>query len=231
MQDKELDLDQKVIDEVLIIWDYMQMHHQLKPADIIFVLGSRDDRVAEYAAELYHKKYAPKIIVSGGVSHKNDLLATKWNKKSESEHFFSIMIENDVPKEDIILEVSATNTGENVKNTYSLLKKLNLLPSSIILVQKPYMERRTYATFMKQWPNAQSLELMIASPDLNFRDYLNDDQSFEDVVSIMVGDLQWIIEYPKKDYQIFQEIPERVLIALKYLTQQGYTKHLLQQKI
>ncbi len=35
------------------IWDYMLMHHVLKKADVIFVLGNRDTRVAECAAQLY----------------------------------------------------------------------------------------------------------------------------------------------------------------------------------
>lgn len=230
MQGKELNLDKKVIDEALIIWDYMQMHHELKPADIIFVLGSRDDRVAKYAAELYHKKYAPKIIVSGGLSHKNDLLATKWKEKSEAEHFSSIMIKENVPKEDIILERNATNTGENIKNSYLLLKNAGLMPKSIILVQKPYMERRTFATFNKQWPSADRLVTMVTSPRLGFEEYLDDSQTPDEVISIMLGDLQRIIEYPALGYQIYQDVPQKVQDAYNFLIQHGYTKHLLQQK-
>ena len=230
MQGKELNLDKKVIDEVLIIWDYMQMHHKLKPADIIFVLGSRDDRVAEYAAELYHKKYAPKIIVSGGVSHKNDLLATKWKEKSEAEHFSSIMVKNSVPKQDIILERKATNTGENIKNSYFLLKKAGLLPKSIILVQKPYMERRTFATFTKQWPSADRLVTIVTSPKIGFKEYVDSNQTSNEVISIMLGDLQRIIEYPALGYQIHQDVSKRVQEAYNFLIQHGYTKHLIQQK-
>lgn len=230
MSVEELNLNKKVLDEAQIIWDYMQLGHSLKPADIIFVLGSRDDRIASHAAELYHQKYAPRIVVSGGISHKNDLLATRWNDKTEADHFSNIMIENNVPKEDIILETKASNTGDNVKNTYSLLKRLNLLPKTVILVQKPYMQRRTYATFMKQWPNAQDLEVMISSPGLNFNDYINENQPMDEVISIMVGDLQRIIEYPKMNYQIYQKVPENVQKAYQYLVQQDFNKHLLQQK-
>lgn len=230
MSGEELNLSEKVLGEAQVIWDYMQLGHSLKPADIIFVLGSRDERIAAYAADLYHQNYASKIVVSGGISHKNDLLATKWSGETEADHFSNIMIENNVPKQDIILEIYAVNTGENVKNTYSLLEKLNLLPNSIILVQKPYMERRTYSTFMKQWPNAESLNVMVASPSLSFHDYLNEDQLPQDVISIMVGDLQRIIEYPKLNYQIYQKVPENVHNAYEYLIQHGFNKHLLQQK-
>lgn len=230
MQGRKLDLDEKVMDQVQIIWNYMLLHHQLKPADIIFVLGSRDERIAEYAAELYNKNYATKIIVSGGVSHKNDLLAAKWKDKTEANHFSSIMIEHGVPKKDILLETHAKNTGENIKNTYLLLKKIHLLPKSIILVQKPYMERRTYATFMKQWSNAGELDVIVSSPQLVFNEYVNLDQSTYDVISIMVGDLQRIIKYPALGYQIYQEVPQIVVNAYYFLIQHGFNKHLLQQK-
>lgn len=35
------------------IWDYHHLDHSLKKADCIFVLGSHDTRVAEYAASLF----------------------------------------------------------------------------------------------------------------------------------------------------------------------------------
>lgn len=57
----------------------MKLNHQIKLVDIIFVLGSRDERVATYAAEIYNKGFAPKVVISGGSSHKNDLLETKYH--------------------------------------------------------------------------------------------------------------------------------------------------------
>jgi hypothetical protein len=47
------------------VWDYMLMHHEIKSADAIFVLGSSDIRTAERAAELWHQGLAPYIIFSG----------------------------------------------------------------------------------------------------------------------------------------------------------------------
>jgi len=44
-----------------IIWDYHHINHQLKKADCIFVLGSHDTRVAEYAA-IYFYKGTPRIL-------------------------------------------------------------------------------------------------------------------------------------------------------------------------
>ena len=50
------------------------------------------------------------------------------------------------------MENKATNTGENIANSRALLAANGITPASLIVVQKPFMERRSYATFMKQWP-------------------------------------------------------------------------------
>ena len=47
-----------------ILWNYHHVGQELRPADLIFVLGSNDVRVAEYAAELYKRHLAPVIPVS-----------------------------------------------------------------------------------------------------------------------------------------------------------------------
>lgn len=49
------------------------------------------------------------------------------------------------------------------------------------------------------------------------------------VVSIMVGDLQRIREYPARGYQIEQDIPDFVWQAYEELVGLGYTRHLISQ--
>ena len=152
-----------------ILWDYMHMHHELEKADAIFVLGSSDTRIAEYAAELYLEGWAPLIIFSGDTG--------MWGKSrelwgmSEAEKFASVARDMGVPESALLLEDKSTNTGENIQFTRVLLEKKNLHPKKFILVQKPYMERRTYATFMKQWPG---MECLVTSPPISFEDYPNE---------------------------------------------------------
>src|SRR3989338_4322703 len=121
-----------------ILWNYHHLHHKLKKADGIFVLGSNDVRVADYGAKLFLEGYAPLIIFSGGMAHHNDLLKTYW-KKPEAEVFAERALKLGVPNDKIILEDKATNTGENVRFTKELLKKRKLNLTSFIVVQKPYM--------------------------------------------------------------------------------------------
>ncbi|MFX0124240.1 MAG: YdcF family protein [Candidatus Hodarchaeota archaeon] len=205
------------------IWDYHHMNHKLEKADCVLVLGSHDLRVAEYAARLFLEGWAPIIVFSGGIRSKSDLLKTDWNEP-ESEVFAKIALKMGIPKDRIIIENKATNTGENILFTKKILQGKNVDPKKIIVVQKPYMERRAYATFKKLWPEK---EIILTSPPIEFERYPNIDIVKEDVINIIVGDLQRIKIYPRKGFQIFQEIPEDVWEAYKKLVTLGYTKHLL----
>ena len=202
------------------IWDYHRMNHRLKKADCLFVLGSHDTRVAEYAADLFLQELAPYIIFSGGLGN----LTVDIFKKPEAEIFADIALAKGVPKNKIIIENKSTNTGENIRLTREILKQRGLDFNSFILVQKPYMERRTYATFKKIWPEK---EFMVTSPQIDFTDYPNNEISKERVINIMVGDLQRIKVYPEKGFQVFQEIPNNVWRAYEKLVEHGFTTHLI----
>lgn len=203
-----------------IIWDYMLMKHDLEKADAILVLGSSDVRIAEYGASLYLKGFAPLLIFSGGEGRTT---AGLWGM-TEAEKFASVAIEKGVPERAILLEKESTNTGENIQFTKRLLEEVGIHPAKLILVQKPYMERRTYATFTKQWPG---LDFIVSSPPISFEEYPLEDRSKEHVINMMVGDLQRIKEYPAKGFQIEQEIPESVWEAYEHLVQQGFTEQLI----
>ncbi|MFC6996941.1 YdcF family protein [Rufibacter roseus] len=207
------------------IWNYHQLHHSLKPASAILVLGSHDLRVAERGAELFLQGYAPSLLFSGGYGR---LTEGNWTQ-TEAEKFAQIAIDKGVPKEKILIENKSTNTGENIAFSHQLLQQRNIPVDSLILVQKPYMERRTYATFLQQWPGPK-INFMVTSPQISFTDYPNEEVSVEQVIHIMLGDLQRIKVYPQKGFQAYQEIPEKVWEAFEILKQQGFTSHLLPEE-
>jgi uncharacterized SAM-binding protein YcdF (DUF218 family) len=202
------------------LWDYHHVNQCIEKSDCILVLGSHDLRVAEKGAELYLQGWAPILIFSGGLGRlTNDI----W-KETEAEKFATIALKMGVPIEAILIENKSTNTGENILFTQQLLKENNLDLQSFIVVQKPYMERRSYATFKKHWPDKK---LTVTSPQISFENYYNDEIPLESVINIMVGDLQRIKIYPEKGFQIFQEIPEYVWSAYEKLVELGYTDHLV----
>lgn len=205
------------------IWDYHHVNHTLGKSDIICVLCSHDLRVADYAAQLYLDGFAPHIIFSGGIAHKGDLVETPW-EKPEAEIFADRAIELGVPEHNIIIENKATNCGENVLFSDKILQEKNINYTSVIAVQKPYMEKRTYATIHVYWSHKK---VMVTSPPISWKDYPNGDISKEDVINIMIGDLQRIKEYPKHGFQIEQDIPDDVWQTYEKLIKLGYNKHLI----
>lgn len=208
------------------LYEYHVLHHALKKSDLILCLTSNDLRVAEYAAELYLNGWASKLMFSGDRPPRmDDIKMTHWGMP-EADKFKEVALTFGVSEGDIIVENKSTNTGEDVRFSYEMLKQLHVIPRSVILVQKPYAERRTYAIFKKQWPDS-STEAIVTSPSISYEDYPNADIAKDDFINIMVGDLQRIIEYPKLGYQIPQDVPEDVLEAYEELVKMGYTKSLI----
>lgn len=202
------------------LWDYHHVNHTLEKSDCILVLGSHDTRVADRGAELYLQGFAPILIFSGGLGN---FTQGMWDE-SEADKFAKIAISLSVPEEAILIENKSSNTGENIMFTQQLLREKNLNPGSFIVVQKPYMERRSFATFKKHWPDKI---LHVTSPQISFEDYPTGVISLEKVINIMVGDLQRIRMYPEKGYQIFQQIPDEVWGAYEKLVERGYSEHLM----
>ena len=205
-----------------ILWDYMLMRHEPRECDLIMALGSNDLRVAEHAADLFLRGFAPRLLFSGNVGA---LTRGKFTK-SEAETFADVAIAKGVPREAILLEPRSTNTGENIQFSRALLAEHGLDPQSFIVVQKPYMERRAYATFMKNWPGK---DILMASPPLSWSEYPTGTLTKEIIIPILVGDLQRIRLYPEKGFQIPQDIPDDVWAAFEELVGRGYTGHLVRE--
>lgn len=204
------------------LWNYHQINNRIEKSDCILVLGSHDLRVAERAAQLYLEGWAPLLIFSGGLGNFTKDLWTE----TEADLFAAIAIKMGAPKNDILIENKSTNTGENILFTQQLLAQKNLNPQSFIVVQKPYMERRSYATFKKHWPDKK---LIVTSPQISFEDYPIEEIPMERVIHIMVGDLQRIKFYPQKGFQVYQEIPADVWQAYEQLIALGFDKHLMKE--
>ena len=214
--------DQQILLLAQILWDYHHMNHTPVKSDCILALGSHDLRVAERAAELYLQGLAPLVIMSGGLGN---FTKEMWSEK-EADKFARIAVELGVPEKDILIENQSTNTGENIVFTKRLLKEKQLNPGSFLVVQKPYMERRSYATFKKHWPDKH---ILVTSPQISLKDYPTEEIPMGKVINIMVGDLQRIKLYPEKGFQIYQEIPEEFWEAYEKLVGLGFDKHLVKE--
>lgn len=210
-------------DCIQLLWNYHLMGHKLEKADCILVLGSHDLRVAEHAADLYLQGWAERIIFSGGLGR---LTEGMW-QRPEADVFADTAMQKGVPADRIWKENRSTNTGENLRLTQQLMEEKGVDFRKFIVVQKPYMERRAYATFKKHFPDKACL---ISSPPLNYQDYCipgDPEISHERVIHLIVGDLQRLWIYAEKGFQIPQEIPDEVMEAYETLIGMGYTEHLV----
>jgi uncharacterized SAM-binding protein YcdF (DUF218 family) len=205
-----------------ILWDYHHLNHEIRASEVILVQGSHDLRVAECGASLYLQGVAPLLVLSGGFGN---LTRGIWDEP-EARKFARIARSLGVPEESILIEDRSTNTGENVQFTRRLLLARGLDPASFVLVQKPYMERRTYATFRKVWPQKTAV---VTSPSIAYEDYPTEEIPLELVVHTMVGDLQRLRVYPARGFQIEQEIPREVWNAYERLVALGYTDNLIRE--
>lgn len=215
-----MQLSAEVLSLAKKVWDYHHVNHSLVQSDCILALGSHDTRVAERAAELYLEGWAPLLIFAGGLGRLTESLWTE----SEADLFARIAVEKGVPAEKILIENRSTNTGENIRLVRQLLQEESLDPQTFIVVQKPYMERRSLATFEQAWPGKN---FVVTSPQISFEAYPTDDITSEQVINIMVGDLQRIKLYPAKGFQTYQDIPDDVWHAYEKLVAMGFNKQLI----
>ena len=206
-----------------IVWDYHHVGHALAKADCIIVLGSHDTRVAERGAEVFLGGWAPLLVFSG---HLGALTRAMWTR-SEAEVFADIAVGLGVPRDRVLVEARSTNTGENVDFSRQLLADKGLHPRTAVAVQKPYMERRTLATFQQRWPE---LEVVVTSPQVDFDAYATGDIRKDDVIHIMVGDLQRLMVYGRKGWSVPQDIPAAVMEAYEGLVGAGYTRRMLKEE-
>jgi uncharacterized SAM-binding protein YcdF (DUF218 family) len=204
---------------VQTLWDYHHLNHKLQAADCIIVMGCQDLGVAHKAIELYQQNHSELLLFSGGLGK---ITKGLWHK-SEAEVFADVAMQAGIAKNTILLETQSSNCGENILFAMQLLAKQGLKPSKIILVTKPYLERRAFATFKQHFAD---IEVYVASQQISLVDYLGAATDIEQVIHLMVGDLQRLMLYPAKGFQIPQVIPEDALQAYKQLVLLGYNQYL-----
>lgn len=207
-----------------ILWEYLLLKNNLEKANCIVGFGCHDILVAKRASELYLNGYANKIIFTGGYGRVTKKI---WNK-TEAEKFKEVAINMGVLESDIFLEDKSRNTGENIAYTKKILKDNNIDSNKIIFVDRPYKERRAYATLKKQWDD---IDIIVTSIQMSFEEYYDYFSSAEitqhELISLMVGELQRIDLYSKKGFTIPQKIPNNVWQAFETLVNAGYTEHII----
>ncbi|MFF7879514.1 YdcF family protein [Streptomyces sp. NPDC020794] len=206
--------------DATLIWNYHQMGHELRPCSAAIGLGSHDLGVATTAVDLYRAGLFPVVVFSGG----NSPTTRARFPRGEAVHYREHTLSLGVPDEAIIVESKAANTGQNITFSRELLAEAGVEVQSLLLISKPYMERRSYATCRKLWPEA---EVVCASEPLELDDYIKSIGDEKLVVDMLVGDLQRVIEYPKLGFAVEQDVPGDVYDAYERLLGAGFDSRLI----
>jgi len=214
------------------IWDYMKLNHNLKRVDLILGLGSIDLLPARRAAEVYFKGLAKVILFTGGSNGRNyELLPNSRGDTTEAEMLAKEAMEHGIPKDAILLEDKAKNSGENVRFSQRLLKEREIRHDKIIVSHMPSAERRDYATLMKQWKGP---EFLMTSPNIGFREYHIEGyqglMSRRDLINDMLGDFHRLFVFPRPEFGYlvsqeelgFEAVPDNVKNTYLELVKRWY---------
>ncbi|MGW6971710.1 YdcF family protein [Streptomyces sp. NPDC054952] len=202
------------------LWDFQRMHHEPRPCSVAIGLGSHDLGVADFTANLYHRGMTPLIVFTGATSR----TTRERMPRGEAEHYRERALELGVPTSAVLVEPRAENTSENIRFSRALLVELGIHIESVLLVSKPYEERRAYATARIIWPE---VEIVSASAPMTLGQYVDSIQEPRLVFDMLVGAQQRLLIYPQKGFLIRQDIPPVVAEAYERLCVSGFTSRLV----
>jgi uncharacterized SAM-binding protein YcdF (DUF218 family) len=125
-----------------------------------------------------------------------------------------------VPEAAILKEMTATNTTQAVTQSQQLLTEQGITPSSVILVDAPYMARTFLASIQAQWQGTLP-ELISRHESTALAEYSLRHGRGETIRNIL-GNFQRLRSYAKKGYQAEQVIPDEVQTAYDALIWRGH---------
>ncbi len=228
------------------LWQFLNGYGR-EPAKVCFWglgFGCADTRVAEHCAELYRRGLAQRLLFSGGFGR----ITRAIFNNTEAETFAQRAIALGVPSEHILREPRASNTAENVRFSFALLEKQKKVQQQTELQQQASatgapmvvacrnIYRPRVAATLRRWQPQQPFYL--ASPDLTYTEFAispkqqdpkqqNPEQENptqeNQARHALVGEIDRLLQYPKRGWLAPVDIPVAVLQAYQTLEAAGYT--------
>ena len=136
------------------VW-WAARHDGARPAEAIVVFGTAQyDGVPspvlaarlDHAVDLYRKRLAPVIVVTGGNQPGDNF--------TEATASANYLIRRGVPDEDVLREVSGRSSWQSLAATAAFLAEREI--SEVLLVSDPFHSRRTRAMASELGPEAHS---------------------------------------------------------------------------
>lgn len=138
-----------------ILWDWLAIKDEPSKSDLIFLVGGSKLETPKKGLELYQKGFAPYLATSGKTGTFND---SGWNKPI-ADVFAEFLITKGVNKNKIIVQNRSMNTLEDIVFTMKVIIERKIPHQKIIIVSRPFHQRRSFATFKKQFPYFEYLNV------------------------------------------------------------------------
>jgi uncharacterized SAM-binding protein YcdF (DUF218 family) len=192
--------------DLQLIWDYLAAGDAPAQVDVLFCFGSLDRAVPATAARLYAAGIAPWVLATGGSRGRTDVHGT------ESEAFGAALEQAGVPRDRVIVELRASNTGENVALGMQALTERGIEVRSTALVAWPLSTRRCSATFARAFPDVRTYTCPSTC------DFPPARRAGRRLVEAALAELHRLRLYPELGYIAPQEIPTAVRQAEERLS-------------
>lgn len=218
---------------------------KINQVDLLILLGNSITFIAEQAAKAYKSGIAKEIMIVGGIGH-----STKYLRDNIKKHYLYKFIETvdrpeadilkdilvsyqGISEKDIIIENQSTNCGSNAKEALKVIKDKHKKPKSVILMQDPTMQIRTYYSFLKEWSQEDvifinySAFIPFIKESAGVLSFTSDEidglWDIDRFLSLVMGEVPRLRDDkdgygPKgKGYILHVDIPKEVLSAYDYL--------------
>lgn len=215
--------------------------YNIEKADLLILFGGVIPFGCDVAAQAYLNGVAHKIMVVGGQGHTTQSLRGKFasrysqiptDGRSEAD-IISDYLKIKYNMNDIIIENKSTNCGNNVSNTLSVLKDMDAVPETAVIIQDSTMQRRMDAGFRKIWSSEKTriinfapyrAEIMVRNDKLCFKDEsMWGMWPLEHYITLLMGEIPRLSDDENgygpngKDFIAHVDIPTDVLDAFGYL--------------
>lgn len=203
------------IEHAKALWAYLSARRARDSCDAVIVCCSYDLRVCDYACELIKQGLAPRLVITG---HTGNWTRHLWDRP-EAHVFGDRALENGIDQSVIVVEDKATNFGENVAFVRELLPQLK----RATFVTKPNSILRVSLTVPVQWP---VITAFVDAPPIAFPQEVSNVVGLFGVIHEMVGDVDRILQYPSRGYQLVHQVPSQIMNSYRSLISLGFTHHL-----
>ncbi|MGM0124114.1 hypothetical protein IGI37_001488 [Enterococcus sp. AZ194] len=144
-------------------WNYLlrylaEKQEPSSEAEILILAGNCLPYLTQEAGRLLTLGKVQTILLSGGVGHATEKLRNNYrhlgyqfSKRLSEAEMNAVYLQDNFAISDaqLLLETTSTNCGENARFTFQMLQETQ--PTRVFLMNDPILQRRTRATFEKEW--------------------------------------------------------------------------------